>query len=359
MKQLLLKHGLNVLLLFVPAALACFFLHLDETWAFATSALALIPLAGKMGDATEKISDHAGPALGGLLNATFGNAAELILAIVGLMAGQDVLVKASLTGSIIGNLLLVLGAAAFAGGIGREKQTFPATAASTSASMLLVSVTALLAPAVLHQTHGVSAEAYGPLSGGTSIVLLVSYIGGLIFSLKTHSHLYDLADVAHDDADPEGAAEPLWKPIVTLVVVTVGVATMAEILVHTVEHAVSRFGLSPTFVGVVVVAVVGNAAEHSTAVWMALKDRMDIAVAISVESSKQVALFVAPCVVLASVPLRGTWLTLEFSAPEIIALLMCTIILNFVTHDGETNWLEGFQLLALYAVLAIMFYFVP
>lgn len=332
-------------------------LHVVEasaTVVFGGSCLAIIPLAFFMGKATEGIAERAGPSIGGLLNATLGNAAELIIAFAAMRAGMDAVVKASLTGSIIGNILFVYGLAALVGGVRREKQTFNATAASASATILLVAVAGLVLPAVfVHLGPEIEAKA-GPLSTAIAVVLLVSYAAGLLFSLWTHRHLYDGGrggGVAH------GPLNPLWLDLLTLLLATAGIAVMSEILVHSVEAASEHLGFSELFIGVFVVAVVGNAAEHSTAVWMAAKNKMDLAIGIAVESSKQIALFVGPLLVLLSLLFRDDQMTLVFHPVEVLAVVFCTVILKFSCDDGESNWLEGVQLLCLYVILGIVFYF--
>ncbi len=354
-----------VALALFAAALA---LHASEgldTYVFLVSCLAIVPLAFFMGKATEAIAERAGPGVGGLLNATFGNAAELIIALAAMRAGMDQVVKASLTGSIIGNLLFVYGLAAIVGGLRREKQTFNATAASASATMLLVAVTGLVVPAVFGGVVETSREHMGVLSTLIAVILLGSYVAGLVFSLVTHRHLFDGG--GHGDGDgggggrgaPRRDAGPLWSHVAVLIVATAGVAVMSELLVHSVEVASHHLGFTETFVGVFVIAVIGNAAEHSTAVWMAAKDKMDLAIGIAVESSKQIALFVGPLLVLLSLVLREDQMTLEFTLVEVLAVVVCTVILKFTCDDGESNWLEGVQLIALYLILGVIFYFTP
>lgn len=338
----------------VVCTVAMHLLHVSATVVFVSSCLSIVPLAFFMGKATEGIADRAGPAIGGLLNATLGNAAELIIAFVAMRAGMDAVVKASLTGSIIGNILFVYGLAALVGGIKREKQTFNATAASASATILLVAVAGLVLPAVFVGMGPEIQGKVGPLSTAIAVVLLVSYGAGLIFSLVTHRHLYD---GARHGATEHGPHRPLWRDLLILLLATAGIVVMSEILVHSVEAASERLGLSEIFIGVFVVAVVGNAAEHSTAVWMAAKNKMDLGIGIAVESSKQIALFVAPLLVLLSLLFRDEQMTLVFHPVEVLAVVFCTVILKFSCDDGESNWLEGVQLLCLYVVLGIVFFF--
>ena len=351
----------------IALSLTCHFVLHAETWVFITSCLAIVPLAFFMGKATEAIAERSGPAVGGLLNATFGNAAELIIAFAAMRAGLDTVVKASLTGSIIGNILFVLGLAMVVGGVRRERQRFNATAASASATMLLVAVSGLVVPAAflgfsdyyedIEPAWQGATSFIGPLSTAIAVVLLLSYFAGLAFSLLTHRHLYDGEGTAKKDhLAPEMSQR---AAVIVLVVSTAGIAVMSELLVHSVEAASASLGLTHTFMGVFVVAVVGNAAEHFSAVWMAAKDKMDLAIGIAVESSKQIALFVGPMLVLMSLVFREQQMTLAFAPVEVLAVVVCTVILKFTCDDGESNWLEGVQLICLYLILGIVFYFTP
>jgi Ca2+:H+ antiporter len=340
-----------------PMAVVSHFVF-SGTVTFIFCALALVPLARLMGEATEVIAHKLGAGLGGLMNASFGNAAELIIAIAALRSGQVEVVKASLTGAVLGNLLLVLGAAVLVGGIKREKQVFNATAALSGSGMMFLALTALIIPDIFHVTRGDAAlNVMQPLSVGISLVLLVIYAASLVFSLRTHKHLYE-------GEDQEGEAEealPHWSPkraTVILLAATLGVIVVAEFLVHALEDAIKSFGFTHTFVGVIVIAIVGNAAEHSTAVLMAMKNKMDIAFNIAFESSKQIALFVAPVLVLLAVPL-GQPLTLEFSHMEVVGMAMSVGATTLIAMDGESNWLEGVMLLGVYAILGVAFFFIP
>lgn len=344
----------NVLLVvLVPLAVAShFFLH--GTAIFILCALALIPLARLMGEATEVIAEYAGAGVGGLLNATFGNAAELILSVLALRAGQVEVVKASITGSILGNLLLVLGASVLAGGLRRTHQKFNVSGVLSSAAMMFIALTALVVPDLFHIAQGKAAEpVLWPLSIATAIVLLVIYGLSLLFSLKTHAHLYA--------AEASPAHAPKWsakRALLTLVGATVVTAVVAEMLVGALEEAIHGFGLTRTFVGVIVIAIIGNAAEHSTAILTALKNKIDISFNIAFESSKQIALFVAPVLVLCSAPL-GHPMTLEFSHLEVLGVSLSVGAASLIALDGESNWLEGVMLLGVYAILAVAFFFVP
>jgi Ca2+:H+ antiporter len=324
---------------------------------FLCACLAILPLAGLMGEATEHITHHTGPGVGGLLNASFGNAAELIIAFIALRAGETEIVKASLTGSIIGNLLMVLGQAMLLGGWRHKELRFSRIAAESGSSMMVLAVVALVIPAIYAQlTHHTKPGHIEAISVDISWVLLFTYAAGLVFSLKSHKHLF--AGEGVEDAEPpeEGAVWPVGKSIAVLVVAAGLVGWISEFLVHAVGATGDRFGMSKVFMGVVVVAVVGNAAEHSTAVLMAMKGKMDLALGIAMGSSMQIALFVAPLLVIAG-HLMGTPLGLEFTVLEVVAIFMSVGAVTLLVLDGRTNWFEGVQLLAIYAILAVAFYF--
>lgn len=368
---------LDLLLVFVPLGLALDHAgSVDKAYVFLVCALGIIPLAGIIGRATEQLSDRAGPAVGGLLNATFGNAAELIIALVALRKGHTEIVQASLTGSIIGNLLFVFGLAALVGGLRREKQVMNVTAAAASGASLHLAVIGVLIPSVLFtttewRTPGKLLQVEH-LSYAISVVLLATYLLGLVFSLRTHKHLFGEGEetMAAADLPPDEVLshregdEPAWPLPVTIVVLLVAsvlVGIVSEALVGAVEGAVKKFDMPEAFVGVVILAIVGNAAEHSSAVLMAWKGKMSLAHSIAAESSKQIALFVTPLCVLAGiflVPSGADPMTLHFSSTEVVATYVSVLVVNQILADGETNWLEGAQLLALYAVLAATFYFV-
>jgi len=350
---------LNALLLALPAAIVFAVLGSNPLLIFAASALAIIPLAGVLGEATDDLSVYAGPTFGGLMNATMGNATELIIAIFALRQGHIEVVKASLSGSIIGNLLLVLGAAVVAGGFRREKQTFSKTVASSNATMLFVAVVALVMPAIydvnVHgdlQTHGVVLQ---HLSEWTSGVLIVLYCISFVFMLKTHKALF----LHHGEG--EGTSQEvrsLKMSIFSLVASTAFIGYMSELLVGQIETVTKSLGMTELFVGVIIVAIVGNAAEHSTAILMAMRNKMELAMTIAVGSSIQIALFVAPLLVFLSL-LLGHPMTLIFNGFEIVAIFLSVLIVQMISSDGETNWMEGAQLLAVYALMAVAFYFVP
>ena len=371
-----LKPSLDWLLVCVPIAIAMRLMSASPTWLFIVACLAVIPLAGWMGRATEHLAEKVGEGIGGLLNATFGNAAELIIALIALSKGLDGVVKASITGSIIGNILLVLGLSFAMGGAKYPQQRFNRTAARSAATTLILAAIALLLPTLFHQSAG---ENWTPqleqnLSLGIAIVLITTYGATLAFSLVTHKTL--LAGSSHaehsldENAPPTSTARELdqaeghgegWskgKSVGVLVVATVFVALMSEFLVGSVEAARHTLGLTEVFVGVIVVAIIGNAAEHSTAILMALRNKPDLSISIALGSSTQIALFVAPVLVFASYAF-GKPLNLEFSVPEVAAVLVSVGIVSQIAGDGESNWLEGAQLLAVYAVLGILFFFLP
>ncbi len=340
----------------LPGAIASYFFYPGIN-TFVLCCLALIPLARLMGDATEVISHKLGPGLGGLMNASFGNAAELIIAIAALREGQIEVVKASITGAVLGNILLVLGMAIVAGGVTREKQTFNATAALSGSAMMFLAIVAMSVPDLFHLSRGDAAlPVLHTMSVGISIVLLIIYALSLLFALKTHKHLY----AASEDEGADEAVKP-WSQRTALIILlsaTVGVVIAAELLVKSLEPTIAKLGWTHTFVGVVVIAIIGNAAEHSTAVIMALKNKMDLAFNIAFESSKQIALFVAPVLVLLSIPL-GHPLSLEFSHLEVVGMGVAVGAATLIGLDGESNWLEGVMLLGVYAILAMAFFFIP
>jgi len=353
------------LLPFIPLAIALDVAHAGAPLIFFASALGVIPTAALMGRATEELAARSGPGIGGLLNVTFGNAPELIIALVALGAGLHEVVKASLIGSILGNILLVMGAAMVAGGRNRDKQFFSQTAASTQSSMLLLAVAALLMPAVFEIVEGSGLPAPGAarvnydstvehLSAAVAIVLILTYVAGLFFSLRTHR---DLFNPEHAEDEFEGEPWSVRRAVLALALAGIAVGGMSEILVGSIEDAASSIGLSEFFVGVIVVAIVGNAAEHWVAVLVATKDKMDLAVNIAIGSSAQIALFVAPVLVLVSFVLGPHPMALVFNGFELAGVILAVIVANHVTSEGESTWFEGVQLLAVYLVLALGFLF--
>jgi len=347
---------LYLLLVLVPLALALEWSHADPLLIFITSGLAIIPLAGLMGEATEKLTHHVGAGLGGLLNASFGNAAELIIAVMALRQGLHDVVKASITGSILGNILLVLGVAMVAGGLRYERQRFNRTAAGMGSSLLLLAAVGLIVPAIFHQTAASQGDIIErELSLEIAIVLFGIYVLSLIFSLKTHRHLYlgENPSTGEDDRP--------WKKqtaMIVLALATVATGIMSEVLVGALVPAAESLGMTQIFVGVILVALVGNAAEHSTAVLVARKNHMDLSFGIAVGSSLQIAMFVAPVLVFISY-LFGTPLNLIFTPFEVAAVTLSVLIVGFVAMDGESHWMEGVMLVGVYLILAITFFFLP
>ena len=352
---------ISALLVFLPISIAAHFLHWGSSIIFITSGLAIIPLAAWMGTATEEISVVLGPNLGGLLNATFGNATELIIGIVALNAGLIDVVKASITGSIIGNLLLVMGLSMFLGGLRFKEQEFPPIVARLNASAMNLAVIAILLPTALNVTSpGIAEPIMQKLSSAVAIVLMAVYVLTLIFSMKTHTYLYDVAIVEEEDENQENTPDKpnilLWVGV--LLAATLAVALESELLVDTLEEATASLGLTALFTGVILVPIIGNAAEHATAVTVAMKNKMDLSVSVAVGSSLQIALFVAPVLVLAGLIL-GQPMDLNFNPFELIAVAVSVFIANSISSDGKSNWLEGILLLAAYTVLGFAFYFHP
>jgi len=351
---------LNWLLIFVPVAAVLELMHASPIAIFAASAISIVPLAGWMGRATEHLAEKLGEGIGGLLNATFGNAAELIIALMAMRRGLYDVVKASITGSIIGNILLVLGLSILLGGLKYPRQVFNKTAASLGSTLLGLSAIALLMPAVFHIiVVGKPNVREQDLSLEIAIVLFITYILSLIFTLKTHTHLY--AGSIEHNGDAHSAAGHGWsrgKSLTVLLIATSLVALMSEFLVGAVDEASKALGLTEVFVGVILVAIIGNAAEHSTAILVALKNKMDLALNIAIGSSMQIALFVAPVLVFASY-LFGTPMNLLFTPLEVITIAVSVAIVALISQDGESNWMEGALLLSVYAILGITFYWLP
>lgn len=363
---LLSSEGWPTLLVpFIPIAIILELAHGSATAIFLTSAAGVIPTAALMGRATEELAARSGPGIGGFLNVTFGNAPEIIIAFFALQEGLQEVVKASLVGSILGNILLVMGAAMLVGGLKRERQFYDRTAASVQALTLLLACVALIMPAIFELVIGghlpsptAVAERFPAdlehLSLGVAIVLMATYIAGLVFSLRTHK---DLFNPVHPD---EHVGEP-WsvrKAVIMLAVAGAAVGVLSEILVGSITEASEAIGLSPFFVGVIVVAIVGNAAEHWVAVYFAARNKMDLSVNIAIGSSAQIALFAAPLLVLISFFVGDFPMALVFNGLELGAIVLAVLIANQVTQEGESTWFEGLQLLAVYVVLGITFFFV-
>ena len=369
--------ALLLLLVFVPITLVLeYVFHASGTTLFLTSAVAIVPLAGIMGKSTEMLAEHVGAGLGGLLNATFGNAAELIIAIFALRAGLYDLVKASLTGSIIGNILLIFGLSALLGGLKFRKQVFNRTAAKLGSTLLLLSAVGLVIPSLLHflRDGAESGAASGAASGTAaatgagagsgslsleiSVVLIVCYILSLVFALRTHAELYQ--GTAHAGGETHAAAA--WskgKSFAILAGAAALVGWMSEILVGGAEEAAHALGMTEVFVGVIVVALVGNAAEHSTAVLVALRNKMDLSIQIAVGSSLQIALFIAPLLVFLSYAIGPAPMDLVFSPLEVVAVAVSVLVVGQIADDGQTHWMEGVLLLAVYVVLGFAFFNLP
>jgi len=354
-----------VLLLFMPVSIAAHFLEWGGTTVFITAGLAIVPLAAFMGTATEEIAVVTGPNIGGLLNATFGNATELILAFIALQAGLIGVVKATITGSIVSNLLLVMGLSMLLGGLRFKEQKFQSTAARLNASTMNLAVVAILLPTAMEYTSsGIEDNTLQNLSVAVAVILIAVYLLTLLFSMKTHSYLYDIG-VAEFEADgsTESKTETkhevnLWFWVFILLSVTLAVAVESELLVSSLEEATTQLGLSALFTGVIVLPIIGNAAEHATAVTVAMKDKMDLSVSVAVGSSMQIALFVAPVLVIAGW-IIGQPMDLDFNPFELVAVAIAVLIANSVISDGQSNWLEGILLLATYTVLGLAFFFHP
>lgn len=344
---------LKYLLIFIPISIIAEFMHASPTILFILSALAIIPLAGLMGEATEQISFYTGPKLGGFLNATFGNATELIISFFALKNGLFDVVKASIAGSVIGNTLLVLGASMLIGGVKFKEQTFNKKVIDVSSSMLFFSVIGLSIPAIF--THTVSPELlntkYEGLSVIVAVIMFIIYILSLVFTFFTHKDIYS---VDNSEENTEEAKWSIKKSILILAVATVLIAIESELLVGAVEPMTKSIGLSEFFVGIILVPIIGNAAEHSTAIVMALKNKMDVSVEIAIGSSLQIILFVAPILIFLS--LFFTPMSIVFNVFELVALIVSVIITNKVASDGKSNWLEGVQLLAVYVIIAAAFF---
>ena len=350
---------LLALLAFVPAAIAAKFLHAPAVVVFALSALAIIPLSGFLGKATEEISAFTGPTLGGLLNATLGNLAELIIAVLALRVGLVDLVKASITGSILGNLLLVLGAAQLMGGLRHKVQRFSVALAGLSISLLVVAVIGLVIPALYHATHtDPTREFTRKVSVGVAVLLIVGYLLSLVYSMGTHRAVFgESRDVATEARNHEaGGGWSLKRSVLVLLASAGAVGWLSEILVGSTEEAIKHVGLSQVFVGLIVVPIIGNAAEHSSAVLMAMRNRMDLAVSIAMGSSAQVALLIAPVLVFVGMAL-GQPMDLAFNAFEVVSVALAVAVATTVVRDAESHWLEGAFLLLVYGMLAVAFYY--
>jgi Ca2+:H+ antiporter len=348
---------LRWLLLFIPVAVVVELLHGNEIILFVTSALAVIPLAGVMGEATEALAEKTGPRLGGLLNATLGNAAELIITLFAVRAGLLDLVKASLIGSILGNVLLVMGFSILIGGLKNGVQKFDRSQVGVDSTMAILAVIALSIPSFFNAAIEPDTLRVEELSVMTAVAMIVIYALSLFYSLRSHTP----AEAAVGPATPPTHSGPHWdtrKALGILVLATIGIALMSEFLVSSVEPVTKQLGFSEFFVGIIIIPLIGNVAEHLVAVQVALKNQMDLSLSIALGSSLQIALFVAPVLVFVS-PLLGYPLTLEFNSFEVIALTAAAVIAALVSLDGESNWLEGAMLIAVYIIIALAFFFLP
>ncbi|HOW16041.1 calcium/proton exchanger [Methanosarcina sp.] len=341
------------LLIFVPLSLFAEYMHFSPMLIFILASLAIIPLAKFIGESTEEISVHTGPALGGLLNATFGNATELIISVFALQAGLTEMVKASITGSIIGNLLLILGMAFFFGGLGKDEQTFNTTAARTSASTLFLATAAIVMPAVFVLTsENPSVMVIETLSIAVSVIMAVSYLASLLFSLRTHRHLYTA------DTTECSARWSVKKSVTILLASTVAVAVMSEILVGSIEPLAESLGWTELFIGMIFVAIIGNAAEHVSAITIAVKNRMDLSLQIAIGSTTQIAMFVVPVLVFTSYFFE-TPMNLIFTTFELACIVSSVLIVKSIIEDGKSNWFEGLQLLGAYGIMIVVSFLHP
>jgi Ca2+:H+ antiporter len=351
---------------FIPVAIVLELVHAEPALVFLAAAAGVIPTAALMGRATEELAHRAGPGIGGLLNVTFGNAPEIIIALFALNAGLQEVVKASLIGSILGNILLVMGAAMLVGGLSYPVQRFNPTAASVQSSMLLLGAVALVMPTIFQLVAGGGLPRVGEervnfgsdleqMSLIVAFILIGSYAAGLFFSLRSHKDLFN--PTADAEEHVEGEPWSVRKAIVMLAGAGVAVGVMSEILVGSIGEASQAIGLSEFFVGLIVVAIVGNAAEHWVAIYFAARDKMDLSVNIAIGSSAQIALFAAPVLVLVSFFVGPNPMALVFNGFELGAVVLAILIAVHVTHDGESTWYEGLQLLATYAVLGVVFFY--
>jgi Ca2+:H+ antiporter len=346
------------LLVFVPASFWLGLTHASPVAVFVVSCLAILPLAGIMGDATESLAQRAGPGLGGLLNATFGNAAELIIGFMALRAGETQVVKASLTGSIIGNMLMVLGLSMLLGGLRHHEMRFSRLAGETGSGMMVLAVVALVIPAIYAMvTRHTRPEHVESISLDISWILILSYLASLVFQFRTHHRLFAPEGEEAPARAERGRRGSIARSVLVLLAAAALTGAVSEVLVGALDAAGTALGLGKVFMGVVVVAVVGNAAEHSTAIAVAMKNKMDLALGIAMGSSMQIALFVAPVLVIAG-HLIGRPLGLEFTLLEVAAVVLSVFAVANLVQDGKTNWFEGVQLLAIYCILAVTFFFV-
>jgi Ca2+:H+ antiporter len=352
--------AIYVLLIFAPIAAGLEVAHADHLVLFVVSAIALIPLAKLIGDSTEHLATHYGPTVGSLLNVTFGNAAEIIIAVVAISAGLLDLVKASITGAIIGNILLILGLSIIAGGFRYKEQSFSRENIGIQSSMLFLAVIGLAVPTILASTILSPSEnqlQVQLLSDALAFILLIVYILGIVFTFITHKHLFTPPETAEDVQESHGTHWSKKKSFLLLAASMAGVIVVSEILVASVETTGEELGFGELFVGAIIVGIVGNAAEHSSAILLARKGKMELSIGIAAGSGTQIALFVVPILVFAGIAM-GQPFTLVFTVLELATIFLAAIILNLIVHDGRSNWFEGVMLTAVYIIIAIAFFFI-
>jgi Ca2+:H+ antiporter len=358
------------LLIFVPISVILDLVHADHIIIFIIAVIALIPLAKLIGDSTEHLSTHYGSTLGSLLNVTFGNAAEIIIAVVAINAGLIDLVKASITGAILGNIMLIFGLSMIAGGIRKKEQIFSRENAGLQSTMIFLAIIGLAIPTVLSSTILKPTEIENQLkiqflSDALAIILLSVYIAGIVFTFFTHKHLFVSPQMVEENNNHNIAATTTtttkhWdkkRAFFMLAISMVGVVVISEILVGSVEETSKQFGFGEMFVGAIIIGIVGNAAEHSSAIILARKGKMDLSIGIAAGSGTQIALFVVPLLVIFGIILNQPF-TLEFTIYELVTLFLAAIILNLIAHDGRSNWFEGVMLTAVYIIIAMGFYFI-
>jgi Ca2+:H+ antiporter len=358
------------LLVFVPISVVLDLVHADHIILFIIAVIALIPLAKLIGDSTEHLSTHYGSTLGSLLNVTFGNAAEIIIAVVAINAGLLDLVKASITGAILGNIMLIFGLSMIAGGIRKKEQLFSRENAGLQSTMIFLAIIGLAIPTVLSSTILKPTEIENQLkiqflSDALAIILLSVYIAGIVFTFFTHKHLFVSPQMEEENNNHNIAATTAtttkhWdkkRAFFMLAISMVGVVVISEILVGSVEETSKQFGFGEVFVGAIIIGIVGNAAEHSSAIILARKGKIDLSIGIAAGSGTQIALFVVPLLVIFGIILHQPF-TLEFTIYELVTLFLAAIILNLIAHDGRSNWFEGVMLTAVYIIIAMGFYFI-
>jgi Ca2+:H+ antiporter len=354
--------AIYLLVIFAPIAAALEVVHADHLVLFLVSSIALIPLAKLIGDSTEHLATHYGPTVGSLLNVTFGNAAEIIIGVVAISAGLLDLVKASITGAILGNILLIFGLSVIVGGFRYKEQSFSRENIGVQSSMLFLAIIGLAVPTILISTTLSSPlenqEQVQLLSDALAFILLIVYILGIVFTFITHKHLFTPPESAKDVQESHGTYWSKKKSFLLLAASMAGVIVVSEILVASVETTSKEFGFGELFVGAIIVGIVGNAAEHSSAILLARKGKIELSIGIAAGSGTQIALFVVPILVFAGIAM-GQPFTLVFTLLELATIFLAAIILNLIVHDGKSNWFEGVMLTAVYIIIAIAFFFVP